>query len=128
MPEGALEDIRNYQVEPRTPMVGRLIAEMDPHQMRVQGLVCFCARQRKWIDVRAYDELSTSGSGDSGQYSRTGSDVQNGFRLPLPAKEVHYTGAEARGWMGSIPKHRGPCCSLGKLGQREPALLHRRRR
>jgi hypothetical protein len=126
MPEWLLQDIRDYQVETRTPIVRRFMAEVDRHRMRVQGRVRFGRRQRKRIDVGAYDELSASGSGNSGEHSRSRSYVQNRCRLPLSAKEVHRTGAEARSRMGSVPECGSACYFLMKLGKRQPTFFHRR--
>src|SRR3981081_2680408 len=96
MSEWLFQDIRDYQVEPRTPIVGRFMAEVDWHWVGVQNRVCFSTRQRKWIDVGARDEVSASSSGDSGKHPRTRSDVQNRRRLALPAEQVQDTGAHTR--------------------------------
>jgi hypothetical protein len=37
MSQWLLEDIRDYQVKPRTPMVGRFMPEADSQWVRVQG-------------------------------------------------------------------------------------------
>src|SRR6266404_3479212 len=122
MSERLLQDVRNYQVEPRTPIVGRFTAELDPYGVRVQCRMCFGTRQCKWIDVGAHDELSTSGSGDPGEDSCARTDIQNCFRPPLSAKEVHGPCAEGGRRMGAVPEARCARYFLRKLGQGQRAL------
>lgn len=119
MSEWLLQNIRNYQIESRAPMVGRVTTEVDRHRVRVQGRVCFGTGQRKWIDVSAYDELSASSSGDSGKDAGTRSDVQHRSRLPLPTKQVNYAGAQTRRRMGSVPEDGSACYFLTTLGLRK---------
>jgi hypothetical protein len=114
--EWLLQDIRDYQVEPRTPAVGRFRAEVDSDWVCVQGRVRFGTGQRTWIDVGTHDEVSASGPGDPGKHPRTRTDVQNRSRLALPAKQVHCPGAQTRRRVGSVPEDRGTCCFLRKLG------------
>ena len=123
-PQWLLQDIRDYQIEPRTPMIRRFTAELDIYSVRIQCRVCLGAGQRKWIDVGCNDELSASCSGDSGKHSCARTDVQHCFRLPLPAEEVHRTGAEARRRMRTVPKHRRACNALRKLGQGQDRIRH----
>ena len=85
MSERLLQDIRDYEAEPRTPMVGCFVAEVNLHGVRVQSRVCCSTRQREGIDVGAYDEVSASSPGDSDEQPRTRSDVQHRFWLLLPA-------------------------------------------
>jgi hypothetical protein len=86
-------------------MVGRLCAELDFNAVVVEIRVGLGARQRRRIDVRPNHEACTPRSGDSRKYPGTGTYVQNGGRLTLPAEQVEGCRTQARGCVRTVPKY-----------------------
>jgi hypothetical protein len=95
--------------------------------MGVQMRMRLGARQCDRIDVRCRDEDGASGSGNAGKYSGARTHIQNGFRAPLAAENVHHTSAQTRGGMRSIPKYGFAAGQLGKPRKRYPTVFEGRR-
>ena len=69
-------------------MVGRRVIELNFDPVSVQSRVRLRAGERGRIDIGADDKAHTTGPCNPGEYSSTGSDIQNRLRCALPAKKI----------------------------------------
>ena len=96
--------------------------------MSVQIGVGLGARQRDGIDIRADNQASAASSGNPGKHTGTRSYIQNRFRLPLPAEQVHGGGTQTRGCVRPVSKDCGKAWRLRQLCKGYPAFSYRRGR
>ena len=120
------QDIGHDEVK-RSTLIGSRVTEMDINRVRIQVRVRPGTAQRLGIDVGTDDPARATSPGNPGEHAGTRSYIQNPLRLPLPTKQVHGGGTQARGRVRAVTEYGRTIRPRSKLGQPQPALGQYRR-